>query len=360
MSHAQLLTREDFRNGVFARDNYKCVVCEAPAVDAHHIIERRLFTDGGYYLANGVSVCEAHHIACESTEISLEDIREYAGIKEICLPSDMYGDVRYDKWGNVLLEDGTRTMGPLAGDASVRKVMGKNALSIVSRVKYPRTFHLPWSPGATKDDRILPDTSYFEGKRVVITEKMDGENTTMYSDYMHARSLEYDQHPSRSYAKRVWANKVAGQLPYGWRVCGENLWAKHSIHYVHLLDQFQMFSVWDENNVCLSDHETRIWAGLLGLRMPRTVWFGEWDEKYVRDVMLAEYNDYYSKTKVKEEAVEGYVVRLADSFEFKDYKTSVAKYVRESHVTTGSHWKHQRIVKNLTHQEWLKERNASK
>ena len=44
-----LLTRDQFREGVFKRDNHKCVICRAPAVDAHHIIERRLWTDGGYY-----------------------------------------------------------------------------------------------------------------------------------------------------------------------------------------------------------------------------------------------------------------------------------------------------------------------
>lgn len=38
--NVQLLTRDQFREGVFARDNYKCVFCDKPAVDAHHILER--------------------------------------------------------------------------------------------------------------------------------------------------------------------------------------------------------------------------------------------------------------------------------------------------------------------------------
>jgi len=37
-SYFKLLTRDEFREGVFKRDNYKCVVCGAPAKDAHHII----------------------------------------------------------------------------------------------------------------------------------------------------------------------------------------------------------------------------------------------------------------------------------------------------------------------------------
>lgn len=50
-----LLTRDQFREGVFARDAHRCVFCgrtaaETPEgkLDAHHIIERRLWGDGGY------------------------------------------------------------------------------------------------------------------------------------------------------------------------------------------------------------------------------------------------------------------------------------------------------------------------
>ena len=35
---------------------------------------------------------------------------------------------------------------------------------------------------------------------------------------------------------------------------------------------------------------------------------------------------------------EGYVVRVADSFSYKDFKQSVVKYVRANHVTTTKHW----------------------
>ena len=47
------------------------------------------------------------------------------------------------------------------------------------KYKYPRTYHVPWSPGTTSDDRLLKSVDQFVGKRVVVTEKMDGENTTM-------------------------------------------------------------------------------------------------------------------------------------------------------------------------------------
>jgi intein/homing endonuclease len=41
--------------------------------------------------------------------------------------------------------------------------------------KYPSTFHLPWSREITSNDKVMPDTNSFEGREVVITEKMDGE-----------------------------------------------------------------------------------------------------------------------------------------------------------------------------------------
>src|SRR3546814_5336655 len=72
-----LLTRTAFREGVFARDENRCVFCPLPAEDAHHIIERRLWPDGGYYLDNGASVCRDHHIRCETTEISVERSEEH-------------------------------------------------------------------------------------------------------------------------------------------------------------------------------------------------------------------------------------------------------------------------------------------
>ena len=56
--------------------------------------------------------------------------------------------------------------------------------------KYPRTFHLPFSKGSTSDDKFLKDYSNFENKDIIVTLKMDGENTTMYNDHIHARSLE--------------------------------------------------------------------------------------------------------------------------------------------------------------------------
>jgi len=58
----ELLTRDDFRVRVFTRDGHRCVICGAEGKDAHHIMERRLFDNGGYSLDNGATLCENHHV----------------------------------------------------------------------------------------------------------------------------------------------------------------------------------------------------------------------------------------------------------------------------------------------------------
>ena len=108
MKKQVLLTRDQFREGVFERDKHKCVMCNEPAQDAHHIIERRLWDDGGYYLDNGASLCGTCHIQAEQTDISVEEIREAAGIEHIILPEHLYVDQMYDKWGNPIMENGRR------------------------------------------------------------------------------------------------------------------------------------------------------------------------------------------------------------------------------------------------------------
>jgi hypothetical protein len=332
----KLLTRDQFRDAVFTRDDGKCVVCKAPAKDAHHIIERRLWGDGGYYVENGASLCEEHHIEAESTIISCDQLREFTGIRNFPIPEHLYKDQPYDKWGNPIMPNGLRLRGELFNDISVEKILQPVVHLFTDRVKYPRTYHLPWSPGCTNDDRIMNDVSKLLGENVVITAKMDGENTTMYNDYVHARSIEYESHPSRSWVKSL-HSRVAHDIPKGWRVCGENLFAEHSIRYNNLDDYFQVFSVWSAMNICLSWDDTIEWASLLGLKTVPVLFRGTCDEAFFRRL--------YQKSLGGDE-LEGYVVRLERSFHYKEFKHSVAKYVRENHVTTHGHWMRSQMKQN--------------
>jgi hypothetical protein len=332
----KLLTRDQFRERVFARDQHRCVVCGAPAVDAHHILERRLFPDGGYYLENGVSLCAPCHIQAEDTSLSCERLRELAKITTIVLPPQLTTDQRYDKWANPILPNGTRLRGELFYDESVQKILHGVIGLFTDRVKYPRTYHLPWSPGRSADDRVMTSLSGLEGHDVVITEKMDGENTTLMRDRLHARSLEWDAHPSRTMVRALHA-RIAHDIPEGWRLCGENMQAVHSIRYRELADVFLLFSVWDERNRCLPWDETRDWARLLDLTTVPTLYRAPWNEKYIREL---------HQTERDGNPCEGYVVRITAGFQYADFRRNVAKYVRSHHVQTDQHWMHQQIELN--------------
>jgi len=96
------LSREQFKTEVFKIYFGKCIFCGEKAVDAHHILDRSLFKSGGYYLHNGVPVCEKHHWDCEKDVYLPEEIRKIAKIEEIVLPSGFDPHRLYDKFGKDL------------------------------------------------------------------------------------------------------------------------------------------------------------------------------------------------------------------------------------------------------------------
>lgn len=202
-----------------------------------------------------------------------------------------------------------------------------------NRFKYPRTPHLPWSPGVGDDDITLQNTKHFEGKQVAVTEKLDGENTTMYSDHIHARSIHSRPHVSREWVKKLHGN-ICYLIPQGWRLCGENVYARHSIAYDKLETYFYLISIWDEQNLCLDWSQTIEWAELLGLKIPRSLYRGEWNQKRIQSLSI----DTVS--------CEGYVVRTEESFSYDSFDQHVAKWVRKGHVMTDEHWMHKEIIPN--------------
>lgn len=325
-----LLSRDDFRNSVFTRDKNCCVICNERAKDAHHIIERRLFTDGGYYLANGASLCSKHHIMAEETTLDCEDIRKACKIDHIVLPEHMYDDLTYDKWGNIILPTGQRIRGELFYDESVQKILEQGGvLHLFQRyVKYPRTYHLPWSQMG-KDDRMLKSDEQFQNKEVVVTIKMDGENTTMYNDYIHARSLDSGSHPSRDWVKGKWAS-ISYMLDDDLRICGENLYAVHTMKYEDLPSYFMIFSMW-YRFTCLSWTETCEFAQLLGLPTVPVIYQGQYDKEKIITAF-----EPYRKTH------EGYVIRLANEFSYVDFRKSIAKFVnpefKQALNQSHGHW----------------------
>lgn len=196
--------------------------------------------------------------------------------------------------------------------------------------KYLKTFHLPFSPGLQNDDRRLPDEHCFDGKTSVISIKMDGENTSCYRDAIHARSLYAMTHYSQHYMKGLWA-AFRYQIPKNWRVCGENLYARHSIPYLDLPSFFMVFNVWDAGNNCLPFDDTIEFCNKIGLHHVPVIGFtniinANWD------VVKQQFELAINRGQ------EGIVIRNIESFHYDDFQSNVAKAVRKNHVQTDVHW----------------------
>lgn len=334
----KLLTRDEFRNGVFERDHHRCVICKQPAVDVHHILERRLFTDGGYYLSNGASLCSEHHIEAETTILTCDEIRSRAGIGRFVIPEHFYSDIQYDKWGNILLPSGQHLKGELFYDESVQKIIAPVLNEFSKYIKYPRTYHLPKSQMG-KEDRMMSDDSCFRGEQVVVSIKMDGENTTMYNDYIHARSINMDSHESRDWIKDYWS-QISYLIDEDMRLCGENLYAVHSIKYSNLKSYFNLFSIWIDMT-CLSWKETIEYTGIIGCETVPVIYQGIYDKNKIINAF-----DEYDRQNPSE----GYVIRLVNEFKYGDFRKSVGKFVkpafREVVNNSHGHWVSKKVEKN--------------
>jgi len=207
---------------------------------------------------------------------------------------------------------------------------------MASSTKHPRTLHLPWSPGRGRDDLILRDTRAFVGEEVVITEKMDGEGTTIHRNGSHARSTTHTPHPARHWVCGL-QGRIAHRIPPDRRLVGENVFAEHSIHYRDLPSYYLLFMAVDGEQYRSWDDTVAI-AQELDLTTVPVLWRGVWDEAVVRDA--AWWHPTYATKS------EGYVVRWARGFHASEFPRAVAKYVRAGHVQTDDHWLHRKVVRN--------------
>jgi hypothetical protein len=338
------MNRTEFRETVFSEDKNLCVICDKPAVDAHHIMDRALFPDGGYVIENGASLCEECHWKAETTEISPDEIRKAGHIYKVINPPQLPSDnhEKYDKWGNLYISKNSplRIPGEMFAQENVQKALKKgNQLQyfLTDTPKYPRTYHLPESAGLQNDDRRISHLKFLEGQEIVITEKMDGENTTFTPQNCYARSPDGRTHPSRSWVRSL-HGQIVNDIPLGWRICGENLYAKHSISYKNLPSYFMSFAIFNSENTCLSWEDTEHYAELLGLETAPVLYKGPWDMKVIQKLI--------KECELKNETIEGFVVRVAEAFPFTHFGLKMAKYVRKGHVQTSQHWMHEEIIPN--------------
>jgi len=140
-----LLTREEFRETVMKRDGYKCAVCGSnDGLVAHHIIERKLFNDGGYYVNNGVTLCPECHINAEKTldfTCSPTDLRRRVGIINVILPEGFDKTCTFDKWGNRVLDTYLYEYNDKTIEVFKKVVEGSGAVIRFVDNKYAKDYH---------------------------------------------------------------------------------------------------------------------------------------------------------------------------------------------------------------------------
>lgn len=213
--------------------------------------------------------------------------------------------------------------------------------------KYNRTFHFPWSPGATNDDKIATSIDKLIGVPIVITEKMDGSNTSLEFDGCFARTHSgAPTHVSFDGLKALHAT-IKYKIPQDYQFFGEWCYAKHSIEYSELPGYFLMFNVRmlnpEFNDIWLSWEDVELWAEEIGVPTVPVLFRGEVSsEKELKELVESLMIQPSRCGGIRE----GAVVRIQKAFEDYNFSSCVMKCVRANHVQTSEHWKDQEIIKN--------------
>ena len=207
--------------------------------------------------------------------------------------------------------------------------------------KYPRSFHLPWSPGGTRDDKRMNSTEAFCGVPIVITEKLDGSNMAMTRTAIFARSHSGPPtHPSFAWAKALHA-RVSSQIDENITLFGEYCYAVHSIPYAALPGYFFLFGVRDDATGEWWDWDAvEMQAAILEVPTVPVLFRG-----VIRSI--ADLEKFTQSLAVQPSSFggdrEGMVVRVASKFADEEFGNLLGKYVRAGHVQTDEHWMFQEI-----------------
>lgn len=199
--------------------------------------------------------------------------------------------------------------------------------------KYPRTYHFPFSPGKTSDDKTNWEWKDILEKEVLITEKLDGENTCLKKEGAFSRSHAA---PSRNpWAKNMWEIWENIRHEIGdYHIFGENIYAIHSIEYDEIESYFYIFGI-REGDKWLSWDETTLIANCLQLPLVPVLCRQKFNTPIELEEKIIELSSLPSSFGMEREGV---VVRNAASYSSSSFKENVIKYVRANHVQTDVHW----------------------
>lgn len=199
------------------------------------------------------------------------------------------------------------------------------------RTKYPRTAHLPTSEGSTSDDKwASKETLAYlaSGINLVVSEKMDGGNLTFTRSHFYGRSMDSTSNPWDIPAKALWAS-LRHDIPEGWRLSGESMYARRSVSYDRLEGLYIVFGIWDETNTLLAWDDMVEWCELLGLPTAPVLY---------RGTDFKEATSVWKKT-TNSDVSEGFVVRDSGRITYEDFPKKFAKHVRANHVRTAANWR---------------------
>lgn len=211
--------------------------------------------------------------------------------------------------------------------------------------KYGRTYHFPFSPGTTSDDRIRHDYWFYieQMKEVVHTEKLDGENNCLNRYGVFARShAAPSTTPWTNTLRQRWAlmKNDLGDL----ELFGENIYAIHSIEYRKIEHHFYVFAVrcldqW------LSWEEVCFYAAAFDLPVVPVLSYAtnlEQEHVFKGEVLgwTKQRSSFESVDTLTQEpcTLEGIVSRNISGFPVNKLGENVFKYVRKNHVKTDEHW----------------------
>jgi hypothetical protein len=211
--------------------------------------------------------------------------------------------------------------------------------------KYGRTWHYPFSPGTSSDDRI--QHNYWDHLQLipnlVHTEKLDGENNCLSKYGVFARShAAPTTSPWTETLRQYWHSirQNLGDL----EIFLENLYAVHSLRYRKLDHHFHVFAIREQDR-WLSWEETKFYAGILDLpTVPEIKLLVTPTDRvaYEADVLkLVGGPGAYSPVNAHDgtmATMEGIVTRNAAAYTTANFAQNVFKYVRKGHVKTDQHW----------------------
>jgi hypothetical protein len=210
--------------------------------------------------------------------------------------------------------------------------------------KYNRTYHFPWSAGAINDDKIAASIDGVIGVPIIISEKIDGSNTSLETDGCYARTHSGPPPHASFDGLKALHGAVKWKIPEGIQLFGEWAFARHSIEYSALPGYFLLFNVRDlVRSMWLSWEEVELWAQEIEVPTVPVLFRGTISsEAELKKLVLSFMQEPSCCGGVRE----GVVARVAAQFADDDFSRCVAKFVRANHITTDEHWKNQEIVRN--------------